>query len=731
MVSRREFLGMLGTAGIFASLGSCTDMAPLGRNTGSLPRPGGIDRRTVVRRHDPRVRSADPNAVLSVGNGRFAFNVDCTGLQTLHADYKVIPLATLSHWGWHSFPVPEGMKLEDLQYRQWDFHGRKVPYATDAGPTGSQQNAIFNFLRESPHRLNLGRVGFVLDGQPIPAGGLSDIDQHLDLHSGVITSRFSLAGSRVEVVTCCHSDIDGLGVRISSPLLASGRLAVEIAFGYGAGTFAGDGADWTKPGSHRTTLYRDLRAPNQVTLNRELDATRYGVRIAWNSPAPDAARIEELTPHRFRISGTRETLELTMVFDAEPFRTAKIFAFEDARKAATAAWAAFWSSGAAIDLGECTDPRAPELERRIVLSQYLTALHCAGEYPSQETGLLCNSWFGKFHLEMHWWHSVHFAVWNRQRHFGNSMLVYTKFLESARQRARRQGFGKGARWPKMTGPDGDDSPSTVGPMIIWQQPHPVYYAELCYRDDPTIDTLRRWRDIVVESADFMAAFAQLDAGRGKYVLGPVIKAVSENNPTETTLNPTFEVTYWRFGLETAQKWLERLRQPRNPEWDKVLSSLAPAPMADGVYQMQENMATFTSEWAWEHPALLGAYGVLPGNGIEPAIMAETVRRVRSTWDFTRVWGWDFPVCAMAAARTGQPELAIDFLLMDAPMNKYLFNGVNYQRENVPAYFPGNGGLLSTIALMAGGWTGGPGGPAPGFPKNGRWNVRVEGFREWI
>ena len=33
--------------------------------------------------------------------------------------------------------------------------------------------------------------------------------------------------------------------------------------------------------------------------------------------------------------------------------------------------------------------------------------------PPQETGLTCNSWYGKFHLEMHWWHSVHFALWNR------------------------------------------------------------------------------------------------------------------------------------------------------------------------------------------------------------------------------------------------------------------------------------------------------------------------------
>jgi hypothetical protein len=302
-------------------------------------------------------------------------------------------------------------------------------------------------------------------------------------------------------------------------------------------------------------------------------------------------------------------------------------------------------------------------------------------------------------------------------------------LASSKERARRQGFS-GARWPKMTGPDGEDSPSSVGPMILWQQPHPIYYAELCYRHDPRPETLRQWREIVVETAHFMASFAQYVEARKQYVLGPMIKTVSENNPTETTLNPTWEITAWRFGLRTAQTWLERLGEPRNADWDRVLDALAPAPIADGVYQMQEGMATFTKQWAWEHPALLGALGVLPGDGIDPAIMAATVKKLRATWDFSRVWGWDFPMAALCAARSGIPELAVDFLTMEAPMNRYLANGCNFQRDNVPAYFPGNGGILSAAAMMSGGWTGSHG-PLPGWPKDGKWNVRAEGFGVWI
>jgi hypothetical protein len=588
MVSRREFLGMLGTAGIAAGLANCTGSAPLGQFAASAsgpraPRkPGAIDRRAVVARHAPRVKHADQAAVLSVGNGRFAFNVDCTGLQTLHGEYKTIPLATLSHWLWHSVPVPEGVKLEDLQYKQWDFHGRKVPYATSGGAAGSAQNIIFNYLRENPHRLSLGRIRLVLDGRPITASELTAIDQGHDLYTGIITSRFTLAGAPVEVVTCTHADADVLATRVTSPLIAQGKLGIEIAFGYGSRAFGGDGADWTKPDAHRTTLYRDQRAPGQVTLNRELDATRYCVRAAWQGAS---ANLADGGQHRFLLTptaGTTDILELVVGFDPEPFRTNALPRFGDVHASSTVAWQAFWENGAAIDFGACTDPRAPELERRVVLSQYLTAIHCAGEYPSQETGLLCNSWYGKFHLEMHWWHSVHFTNWDRQKYFGRSMMIYTKFMDSARRRARQQGFNAGVRWPKMSDPTGEDSPSPVGPMIIWQQPHPIYYAELAYRDDPTPDTLKRWHDIVVESAAFMAVFAQFVPERNQYVLGPVIKAVSENNPTETTLDPTWEVTAWRVGLRIAQQWLERMGQPRNPEWDKVLKYLAPAPVADVV-----------------------------------------------------------------------------------------------------------------------------------------------------
>ena len=46
---------------------------------------------------------------------------------------------------------------------------------------------------------------------------------------------------------------------------------------------------------------------------------------------------------------------------------------------------------------------------------------------------------------------------------------------------KRQGFD-GVRWQKMTDNDGEEAPSSIGAFLIWQQPHFIYFAELCYRE---------------------------------------------------------------------------------------------------------------------------------------------------------------------------------------------------------------------------------------------------------
>jgi hypothetical protein len=706
--------------------------------------PPSIDRSALVRPHSPRVTRADQYSTLSVGNGHFAFTGDVTGLQSFPEPYrKDFPLCTTSDWAWHSIPRPVTLGDAQLRYKDYDTYGRPVGYATDK----QGQTELFDWLRENPHRFHLGRIGLELlkaDGSLFAVEDLSQINQMLDLWTGRVDSRFVVGGAPVAVTTCCHPELDLLAVQIQSPLIAQNRLRVVITFGYGSSAM--EMADWSAADKHET---RANVRERRVEFSRMMDADRYRAVLAWNN-----GRFSQRSKHEFVLDGpgigtgaaaagkdagggagaNPGAMEFVAHFspDQSPpdHSPVELPDFESTRAASAAHWEKFWNQGGAIDLSGSSAKDAPELQRRIVLSQYLTALNCAGSLPAAETGLLFNSWYGKFHLEMHWWHSVHFAVWNRFDLFQRSMGYYRRILPLARANAKRQGYA-GARWPKMVGPDGMDSPSPVAPLLIWQQPHPIYYAELAYRREPTAQTLAAWRDIVLESAQFMASFAVMEPGGSRYMLGPPLKTVSENTEPRTTTNPTFELSYWRMGLRIAQTWRERLGMGREKMWDEVLNHLATPAQRNGLYLMQEGMTDTYDKWNWEHPALLGAMGMQSGDGIDPATMTRTVEKVMDCWQWERAWGWDFPMAAMACARAGRPDLAVKALMIDVPKNRYHPNGHNYQRPGLAAYLPGNGGLLSATAMMAAGWTDGPKGNAPGFPADGTWNVRSENLGTWM
>ncbi|MBN2475791.1 MAG: hypothetical protein JXB62_14360 [Pirellulales bacterium] len=670
-----------------------------------------IDRRDLVQRHRPVLGALDPLAPLSVGNGEFAFTADVTGLQTFPASYaRGIPLGTQAHWGWHSFPNPKRYRLEDALVA-YDTHGRTVVYASET------RSEAGRWLRANPHRLGLGRIGFELlreDGTKAEVDDLRAVEQTLDLWTGALLSRFEMEGETVRVSTRCHPRLDLLAVRVESPLIRLKRLRVAFRFAYGAGRFGKEPEDWSRPDAHETTLVR--QTTRRVDLVHTLDDCCYRVGVAYRP----AGRFVPADRHGYELVpvDAGECLEFVVAFSPQPLAE-DLPDVSATRSACEAHWARFWSTGGAIDLAGSTDPRAAELERRIVLSQYLTAIQCAGSLPPQETGLTLNSWYGKFHLEMHWWHAAHFALWDRTALLEKSLPWYASILPIARQTARRQGY-RGARWPKMVGPDGREGPSGVGVFLIWQQPHPIYYAELCYRNRPSRATLTAYRDVVFETAEFMASYARWDEQTRRYVLGPPLIPAQECYNPETTTNPTFELEYWRWGLQTAQLWRERLGQPRCGPWDDVIRRLSPLPGADGVYQTAEGI------WAnTDHPSHLAACGVLPGGRVDRPTMRRTLDRVRRDWQWDRTWGWDYPMAAMTAARVGEAEAAVDLLMMPVAKNRYLKNGHNWQSDRLPVYLPGNGGLLAAVAMMAAGWDGAPDRHAPGFPANGRWTVRWE------
>ncbi|MBC5643403.1 hypothetical protein H8S77_10945 [Parabacteroides sp. BX2] len=672
-----------------------------------------IDRKVLVDRHRIVTTKTNPVSPAQVGNGEFAFGVDITGLQTF------VPFNTMAQWSWHSFPLPDGMHVEDFEKPVIDTYGKPVPYDIP----NPRQPELSNWLAANPHRFNLGRIGFRLlrpDGSEAVAEDLSDTRQEVDMWTGIIHSFFILDGIPVSVKTACHPSLDAVGVTVESQLVREGKLTVFLDFPYAEDGQMNDYVGtYDRPEAHRSVIKE--QKDKTVSIAREMDDVSYYTSLHWDTPASFIKSGAD-SSHRFELRPENtEKLSFTCLFSRKKADDIPVVA--DVFDESAREWQSFWQSGAVIDLSGSKDPRWKELERRIVLSQYLMKVNEAGSLPPQESGLVNNGWYGRFHFEMIWWHGVHYALWNRWPLLEKSLTVYQNYLSTSRERAGRQGY-KGARWPKCTADFDREWPHIIHATLIWQQPHPIYFADLDYRLHPTRETLEKWEPIITATADFMADYAHYDEAQDRYVLGPPVFIVSENTVPETTINPAFELGYWRYGLRMAAEWRKRLSLPVDAKWEDVLAKLASLPVEDGLYVTHEGIRNMWSDFAFEHPALIGTYGMLPGDGVDAEILARTLDKITSTWNFDRTWGWDFPMLAMAAARCGKPEQAVDFLLH--PAGGFQFDEHGLATGGPFPYLPSNGALLTAVAMMAAGWDGSTG-ETPGFPCDGSWVVKTEGF----
>jgi len=681
---------------------------------GSSFKQAPINRMALVNRNNPHVTAFDSLAAFSVGNGEFAYTADITGLQTFPSKYtEAIPLGTQSQWGWHSFANPEHyIHAETL--KSYNFRGKEELYSVQFDKPERSKNAA-EWFRVNPHRLHLGIIGF--DFAETDFNAISNIDQKLNLWKGEIESSFTFQGKPVKVTTLVHPHKDAVCAHVVSVQ----RPAIRFRMPYPSGNHTDDACDWNSNDKHQTDIL--VQTANSAILKRTIDATIYYIRIEWKGKASLTANGK----NNFLLKPETDDFSFTAEFTESEPKEASVD-FDSSRAKATEFWRTFWNTGAAVDFSQCTDKRAPELERRVVLSQYLLAIQCAGSVPPQETGLTYNSWYGKFHLEMIWWHQAQFALWNRPQMLEHTLEWYFKALPEARQIARRQGF-EGARWMKMTDPSAMEAPSKVGSFLIWQQPHIIYMAELIYRANPSLGFLKKYASLIDETARFMISFADHDMIEGRYVLKGIIPA-QETLHADETVNPPFELSYWHFALNVAQKWRERLGQKRNLQWDEVIDNLSPLAYQDGLYLAAETASDtykdirFTSD----HMAVLGALGVLPQcQLVRKDYMQNTLNWVWDNWNWGRTWGWDFPMTAMNAARLGDREKAVGALLMQKRTNTYLPNGHNYRDTRLRVYLPGNGGLLTAVAMMCAGWDGCKE-INPGFPKDGKWKVRWEGLK---
>lgn len=728
-----------------------------------------IDRKSVLERNNPKVTNADPLNSLSVGNGHFATTVDVTGMQSYPLNYQQgVPLCSMSDWGWHSFPNTENLRHEETEKVMDLGHGRKEVYAVEYKTEGRGKKAT-EYFRINPHRLNLGNVALVIkDGKgQIKEADIKDIDQQLNLYSGVITSHFSALGKPVTVKTACMPCEDAMIYSINSHLLSSGKVSVCLSLPYPSGKHADAATDWGNEDKHASRIIK--RTGKSALLEHIIDSTRYYVLIQWEG----SAKLVHESTHSYALIPNGKTLNVRVEYKELQPET-QGFSFAKSVIEVQKFWNSWWETGAFVDFGDCKDVRAKELERRTVLSQYLTIINCANETPAQETGLTYNSWFGRPHLEMTWWHTIDFSLWNRPEVLETMLEWYNdKAYPEAKKIAERQNF-KGIRWMKMTDPWAGESPSNVGSFLTWQQPHYIYMAEEMWRSvcaKPGVTEaekkaiIAKYGKNVEETAEFLYDFAKsCDHNTGSISLYGQT-AMQESMSKDFSYCHPFEQVYFKYGLMKAQEWRERSGKQRREDWDEVIQSLASLPQSEGIYtagiptqpfiiadsasQNAGNVAfdpfnyggdtgkkqlteeEFKLKCRSDHPAVLGACGLLPDCGLyDRAMMQRTLDWVMQNWNWDTTWGWDYGMTAMCAARLGDGENAVKALLIDKGKNTYLISGHNYQEpKRLRLYLPGNGALLDAVAMMCAGWDGCPDVKNPGFPQDGKWNVKWEGLRK--
>ena len=362
-------------------------------------------------RHRVHVSKVDTQSPLTVGNGEFAFTADVTGLQTLNTTYVMPPLQTMSHWAWHTIPAAlAGVEPSDFKEQAVTVNGHTSHYPTQDG----QPQSLVDYLRSNPHRFNLGRVflrrGVSAGAAAIAVADLTQINQTLDLWTGTLRSHFDLDGTAVAVETVVHPTLDQVAVRVCSPLLAQDdALAIGLAFPYGDTAFKG-GSDWHVDASRHTS--ERVSPPSECdpapVLRHTLDGTSYFMRLSLNSSAASAASASAAgasaagasaagacvrllavdgEPHAWSVSlkpsntaassvssasasSGSSCLEVGAWFTLEE-QPSPLPSVRDAMAASAAHWPAAWQEGAALDLSGSTAAGAQDLERRVVLSQFI------------------------------------------------------------------------------------------------------------------------------------------------------------------------------------------------------------------------------------------------------------------------------------------------------------------------------------------------------------------------
>lgn len=588
-------------------------------------------KKSDIIKYNLKFNHIDSKNPVTIGNGDFAITLDQTGTQSLYEIYKDIPLSTMSNKNWF-YKDKKDIKPSYVDGKAY------MLFNLDNDPN-------YQTNRQYPFKYSFMQILLYDNDKLIDINNIKDVKQELDLYKGIVTSSFNYKEKINKTTSFIYQDHDEFNFKLQSD-----NLNLALKFNY---------PSYTKNGYRLDILPNVLVKEDRITLLYD-DKNSLSFKL--------------------KSSSNYQIVENTLIFDDN--NVSFSLALDEIKEGKLLD--EFWK----CDNGIIIDNE--ELVKKMVLSKYLLHVNSTGIYPPQESGLTYNCWNSKFHLEMHLIHSL----WNiYNNHVGDlvkSFDYYLSIMPSSLKRASLNGY-KGLRFPKMTGPDGEDSPSNIGPLLIWQAPHILFMLQEIYYLYNKENIIKKYEPLISGTIDFMISFLTLKDSKYQ-MLDPLLEAC-ESIPLDRCQNPSFELEYWRYTLERQPKIDTVLYGHQRYDYLDITSKIITPKEDDGIYLKTYGVIDKYDLYK-DHPTEGFLMSFFKSKIVDKEKMVKTIDYILKNMNLSSYWGWDFPFLGLSLLNCGEIEKSIEVTQLNTINNQYLYNGYNTSpRDDLKAYLPGNGAFL--------------------------------------
>lgn len=588
-------------------------------------------KKSDIIKYNLKFNHIDSKNPVTIGNGDFAITLDQTGTQSLYETYKDIPLSTMSNKNWF-YKDKKNIKPSYVDGKDY------MLFNLDNDPN-------YQINRQYPFKYSFMQILLYDNDKLIDINNIKDVKQELDLYKGIVTSSFNYKEKINKTISFIYQDHDEFNFKLQSD-----NLNLALKFNY---------PSYTKNGYRLDILPNVLVKEDRITLLYD-DKNSLSFKL--------------------KSSSNYQIVENTLIFDDN--NVSFSLALDEIKEGKLLD--EFWK----CDNGIIIDNE--ELVKKMVLSKYLLHVNSTGIYPPQESGLTYNCWNSKFHLEMHLIHSL----WNiYNNHVGDlvkSFDYYLSIMPSSLKRASLNGY-KGLRFPKMTGPDGEDSPSNIGPLLIWQAPHILFMLQEIYYLYNKENIIKKYEPLISGTIDFMISFLTLKDSKYQ-MLDPLLEAC-ESIPLDRCQNPSFELEYWRYTLERQPKIDTVLYGHQRYDYLDITSKIITPKEDDGIYLKTYGVIDKYDLYK-DHPTEGFLMSFFKSKIVDKEKMVKTIDYILKNMDLSSYWGWDFPFLGLSLLNCGEIEKSIEVTQLNTINNQHLYNGYNTSpRDDLKAYLPGNGAFL--------------------------------------